>query len=80
MGKPTGFLDYPRRSNPAQAPLERIRHWNEFHPMQPEEERQRQGARCMECGVPFCQSLVVWGIVEGRGAAREVDTYLLERL
>ena len=56
MGKPTGFLDYPRRSNPAQAPLERIRHWNEFHPMQPEEERQRQGARCMECGVPFCQS------------------------
>ena len=33
MGKPTGFLDYPRRSNPAQAPLERIRHWNEFHPM-----------------------------------------------
>ena len=56
MGKPTGFLDYPRRSNPAQAPLERIQHWNEFHPMQPEEERQRQGARCMECGVPFCQS------------------------
>ena len=56
MGKPTGFLDYPRRGNPAQAPLERIRHWNEFHPMLPEEERQRQGARCMECGVPFCQS------------------------
>ena len=56
MGKPTGFLDYPRRGNPAQAPLERIQHWNEFHPMLPEEERQRQGARCMECGVPFCQS------------------------
>ena len=33
MGKPTGFLDYPRRSNPAQAPLERIQHWNEFHPV-----------------------------------------------
>ena len=58
MGKPTGFLDYPRRGNPAQAPLERIRHWNEFHPMLPEEERQRQWARCIECGVPFCQSRV----------------------
>ena len=56
MGKPTGFLDYRRRVNPAQAPLERIRHWDEFHPMLPEEERRRQGGRCMECGVPFCQS------------------------
>ena len=56
MGKPTGFLEYDRRGNPGQPPLERIRHWNEFHPMLPEEERRRQGARCMECGVPFCQS------------------------
>ena len=56
MGKPTGFLEYDRRSNPAESPLERIKHWNEFHPMLPEEERRRQGARCMECGVPFCQS------------------------
>ena len=56
MGKPTGFLEYERRVNPAQSPEERIRHWNEFHPMLPEQERQRQGARCMECGVPFCQS------------------------
>ena len=56
MGKPTGFLEYERRGNPAESPLERIRHWNEFHPMLPEEERRRQGARCMECGVPFCQS------------------------
>ena len=56
MGKPTGFLEYERRGNPAESPLERIRHWNEFHPMLPEEERRRQGGRCMECGVPFCQS------------------------
>ena len=56
MGKPTGFLEYSRRGNPGQPPLERIRHWNEFHPMLPEEERRRQAARCMECGVPFCQS------------------------
>ena len=56
MGKPTGFLEYDRRGNPGETPLERIRHWNEFHPMLPEEERRKQGARCMECGVPFCQS------------------------
>ena len=56
MGKPTGFLEYTRKGNPAQAPLERIEHWNEFHPMLQEEERRIQGARCMECGVPFCQS------------------------
>ena len=56
MGKPTGFLEYARRGNPGEASLERIGHWNEFHPMLPEEERRKQGARCMECGVPFCQS------------------------
>lgn len=56
MGKPTGFLEYDRRAVPAQPPLERIRHWNEFHPPLPPEERRRQAARCMECGVPFCQS------------------------
>ena len=56
MGKPTGFLEYSRQGNPCQSPLERIKHWNEFHPMLPEEERRKQGARCMECGVPFCQS------------------------
>lgn len=56
MGKPTGFFEYDRRGNPGRPPLERILHWNEFHPMLPEEERRRQAARCMECGVPFCQS------------------------
>ena len=56
MGKPTGFLEYSRQGNPGQPPLERIQHWNEFHPKLPEEERRKQGARCMECGVPFCQS------------------------
>lgn len=61
MGKPTGFLEFQRRSRPGQPPLERIRHWNEFHPMLPEEERRRQAARCMECGVPFCQSGVELG-------------------
>ena len=38
------------------APLERIQNFNEFHPPLPEEERRKQGARCMDCGVPFCQA------------------------
>lgn len=61
MGKPTGFLEYSRQGNPGQPPLERIRHWDEFHAMLPEDERRRQAARCMECGVPFCQSGVELG-------------------
>ncbi len=61
MGKPTGFMEYDRRENPAQTPEERIRHWNEFHPRLPAEERRLQAARCMECGVPFCQSGVELG-------------------
>ncbi len=66
MGKPTGFLEYSRQGNPGQPPLERIRHWDEFHAMLPEEERRRQAARCMECGVPFCQSGVeLGGMVTG---------------
>lgn len=66
MGKPTGFLEFARKGDPAEAPLERIRHYREFHPRLPREERQRQGARCMECGVPFCQSgTVLNGMVSG---------------
>ena len=61
MGKPTGFLEFSRRGSPGQPPLERIRHWNEFHAPLPEEARREQAARCMECGVPFCQSGVELG-------------------
>ena len=56
MGKPTGFLEFPRRDCPAEAAEARVRHWKEFHPLLPEEELRRQGGRCMDCGVPFCQS------------------------
>ena len=66
MGKPTGFLDYQRQGNPSQAPRERVQHFDEFHPRLGREERRRQGARCMECGVPFCQSgSVLNGMVSG---------------
>ena len=66
MGKPTGFLEYKRQENPSEAPLERIGHWNEFHPRLSQEERRQQGARCMACGVPFCQSgAILGGMVSG---------------
>ena len=56
MGKLTGFMEYEREGNPAISPLERIQNFNEFHPMMDREQRRCQGARCMDCGVPFCQS------------------------
>ncbi len=56
MGKPTGFLEYQRKNNGSLPVKERIKNYNEFHPEVDEEERKRQGARCMNCGVPFCQS------------------------
>lgn len=61
MGKSTGFMEYDRINNPAIAPENRIKNFNEFHPPLALEERQKQGARCMNCGVPFCQSAVQFG-------------------
>ena len=57
MGKPTGFLEYDRKEAKHEEPLERIRHFREFKKPLSLEEQKLQGARCMECGVPFCQ----WG-------------------
>ena len=56
MGKPTGFLEYQRETSVAVPPLERIKDFNEFHTPLSMEEQQTQAARCMECGVPFCQA------------------------
>ena len=47
MGKPTGFLEYERKNAKAEAPLERIKHFNEFHTPLSHEEQQKQGARCI---------------------------------
>lgn len=66
MGKPTGFLDYERATSQSEAPKNRIRNFNEFHTPLTEEQQRKQGARCMECGVPFCQSgMVLNGMVSG---------------
>ncbi|MDF2538571.1 MAG: glutamate synthase small subunit [Herbinix sp.] len=66
MGKPTGFMEYDRNDTQAQKPKERIKHFNEFHQPLPTEERKCQAARCMDCGVPFCQSgIMIGGMASG---------------
>ncbi len=56
MGKLTGFLEYDRALPADRDPVERLADWNEVHTEMPEEEIRLQGARCMECGVPFCHA------------------------
>lgn len=56
MGKPTGFMEYKRQTVHDRPPQERISDFDEFHKPLDEKERQDQGARCMDCGIPFCQS------------------------
>src|ERR1700688_2845214 len=56
MGKPTGFMEFPRELPLDRSPAERVRDWNEFHEHNEEEMLRKQGARCMDCGVPFCHT------------------------
>jgi glutamate synthase (NADPH/NADH) small chain len=56
MADPNGFLKYQKESNPAEEPLKRVSNFNEFHTPLEFDERRKQAARCMNCGVPFCQS------------------------
>ena len=66
MGKATGFMEYERKENLRIPPKERINNFREFYKDIPVEERRRQGARCMDCGVPFCQSaMALDGMVTG---------------
>ena len=66
MGKPNGFMEFERTDNSACSPLERIKNYNEFHSPLSEEERKKQAARCMDCGVPFCQNgKMLRGMISG---------------
>jgi len=66
MGKSTGFLEYLRIDNPSCEPLERIRSYKEFHTPLSEEKRREQAARCMDCGVPYCQNgKMLGGMISG---------------
>src|SRR3954469_4354569 len=56
MGKLTGFMEYERREPPGRDPKGRVRDWTEFHEHLPEPTLREQGARCMDCGVPFCHT------------------------
>jgi len=56
MGKPTGFLEYKRQAPAWDDPKGRVKDWNEFHEHLPEQVLKEQGARCMDCGVPFCHT------------------------
>ena len=66
MGRTDGFLLYERREDGMRRVSERIRDFREIHADQSQEERCRQAARCMNCGVPFCQSgMKLHGMVTG---------------
>jgi len=66
MGRPTGFIEIQRRGQPARPPLDRIRDWSEAHPRLSDGELADQGARCMDCGVPFCHTgVLISGMASG---------------
>ena len=54
MGKPTGFLEISRELPRDRSPQQRVKDWLEFHEHMPEDKLRAQGARCMDCGIPFC--------------------------
>src|SRR5258708_35146673 len=56
MGKPTGFMEYQRELPVVAPPPQRVHHWQEFHEHAEDTMLQKQGARCMDCGVPFCHT------------------------
>src|SRR5436853_2535704 len=56
MGKPTGFMEYERELPADRSPLERVKDWKELHEHFSEAKLQQQGARCMDCGIPFCHT------------------------
>jgi NADPH-dependent glutamate synthase beta subunit-like oxidoreductase len=56
MGKPTGFMEYPKKSVPYRSAIQRLGDFKEIFTEPNEDLLKIQGARCMDCGVPFCMS------------------------
>lgn len=75
MGDPTGFMNYTRKLGPDRDPAERISDWDEFHGHLPEKELALQGSRCMDCGVPFCQT---GGIIGGMTSGCPINNLIPE--
>ncbi len=66
MGKPTGFLEYTRELPADRSPLDRLSDWDEFHEHFPVKKLRDQGARCMDCGTPFCHTgALIAGLATG---------------
>ncbi len=66
MGKPTGFLDFKRELPADRTAGSRVADWKEFHEHMPEADLKKQGARCMDCGIPFCHTgQLVSGMASG---------------
>jgi glutamate synthase (NADPH/NADH) small chain len=83
MGKVTGFLEYERETPERRPPAERINDWFEIYNPFPEERIREQGARCMDCGVPFCHTgcpvtniIPDWNDMVYRGRWREASRVL----
>src|SRR4051812_50029997 len=75
MGKPTGFMEFPRELPLADAPTERTHRWSEFHGHGDEKLLRQQGARCMDCGVPFCHT---GAVIEGMAAGCPINNLIPE--
>jgi len=75
MGDPTGFMEHTRELEPDRSPGVRIRDWKEFHRHLPENKLKVQGSRCMDCGIPFCQS---GGIINGMTSGCPIDNLIPE--
>ena len=75
MGKPTGFMEYPRELPLAVPPRERVRTWDEFHEHADDALLRKQGARCMDCGVPFCHT---GALIEGMASGCPINNLIPE--
>jgi glutamate synthase (NADPH/NADH) small chain len=75
MGKPTGFMEYSREVASEASPMLRINHWKEFATPLPDEKLQTQGARCMDCGIPFCHT---GKLISGMAAGCPVNNLIPE--
>ena len=75
MGKTTGFMEYARELPLVRAPAERVDSWDEFHGHTSETLLAEQGARCMDCGVPFCHTGT---LIEGMASGCPVNNLIPE--
>jgi glutamate synthase (NADPH/NADH) small chain len=75
MGKPTGFLEYTRELPLVRPPRERVADWQEFHGHADDALLRKQGARCMDCGVPFCHT---GAVIEGMASGCPVNNLIPE--